>query len=70
MRPEGSLEIGWTFLAHAFSTVDEVVFVVHSGNVRSQRAVERLGAVRVGTEPDPDGRGDNVLFRLARPATP
>lgn len=54
-------------LAHAFATVDAVIFRVHSENYRSQRAVEKLGAVRTGTEVDPEGRGENVIFKLPRP---
>jgi hypothetical protein len=53
-------------LRHAFRSVDAVVFRVHSLNFRSQRAVEKLGAVRVGTEVDPHGRGENLVFRLGR----
>lgn len=52
-------------LGHAFQAVQHVVFVIHSDNVRSQRAVEHLGAVRVGVEADAHGRGDNVVFRLS-----
>jgi N-acetyltransferase len=33
-------------LAHAFASVRTVLFVVGTGNVRSQRAVEKLGATR------------------------
>ena len=55
-------------LAHAFQFVDAVLFRVHSGNRRSQRAVEKLGAVRVGIEPHPEGHGDNYVFRLCSPA--
>jgi RimJ/RimL family protein N-acetyltransferase len=35
-------------LTHAFRFVDRVLFIVGSQNVRSQRAVERIGAVRRG----------------------
>ena len=31
---------------------------------RSRRAVKKLGAVVVGTEPDVRGRGDSVVYRL------
>jgi RimJ/RimL family protein N-acetyltransferase len=51
-------------LQHAFGSVDAVIFRVHSENLRSQRAVEKLGAARVGTEIDPLGRGENCIFRL------
>jgi RimJ/RimL family protein N-acetyltransferase len=53
-------------LEHAFASVSTVVFTVHAGNVRSQRAVERLGAVRVGTEDDAHGHGANIVFHLTR----
>jgi N-acetyltransferase len=43
-------------LGHAFESVQTVVFVVHPDNVRSQRAVEKLGAVRAGERVD--GNGD------------
>jgi RimJ/RimL family protein N-acetyltransferase len=52
-------------LDHAFASVSTVLFTVHSDNVRSQRSVERLGAVRVGTEVDAHGRGTNIVFRLS-----
>lgn len=52
-------------LAHAFASVDTVVFLVHPGNVRSQRAVEKLGAVRAGERVD--GTGDvGVAYLLRR----
>lgn len=54
-------------LEHAFRSVDRVLFRVHSLNLRSQRAVEKLGAVRVRTEVDPHGRGENVVFQLSAP---
>lgn len=57
-------------LAHAFESVDTVVFKAHSENRRSRRAIEKLGAVLVGTEPDARGRGENVVYRLERPTSP
>jgi len=51
-------------LDHAFQYVDTVVFRVSTENLRSQKAVEKLGAIRVGIEPDAFGRGDNVLYHL------
>lgn len=36
-------------LRHAFRFVHSVIFVVGVGNLRSQRAVERIGAARAGT---------------------
>lgn len=57
-------------LRHAFRSVRAVVFRVHSLNMRSQRAVEKLGAVHVGTEVDQHGRGENHVFRLTRGRVP
>ena len=54
-------------LEHAFRSVDVVLFRVHALNLRSQRAVEKLGAVRVRSEVDPHGRGDNVVVELSAP---
>jgi RimJ/RimL family protein N-acetyltransferase len=46
-------------LGHAFRFVRNVVFLVHPDNIRSQRAVERLGAIRVGERVD--GAGNRSL---------
>jgi RimJ/RimL family protein N-acetyltransferase len=54
-------------LGHAFRFVRSVVFLIGTGNVRSQRAVERIGAVRVGTRAEPDGRVSYV-YRIEAPA--
>ena len=59
-------EIKRLMLSHAFDDVPEVIFTIHSDNLRSQRAVERLGAEHVGTEPDCHGRGQNRVYRLSR----
>lgn len=53
-------------LDHAFGSVDTVVFRVHGGNWRSQRAVEKLGAIRSATELDARGFGEVVVYRLGR----
>jgi len=43
-------------LDHAFRSVNRVIFVIGPDNRRSQRAVEKLGAVRTGTTTDAQGR--------------
>ena len=43
-------------LEHAFEWVDRVIFVIGPENRRSQRAVEKIGAVRAGLITDPQGR--------------
>ena len=37
-------------LAHAFTFVERVVFHVGASNIRSQRAMEKLGAIKTGEE--------------------
>jgi RimJ/RimL family protein N-acetyltransferase len=43
-------------LRHAFQFVTRVIFLIGPRNIRSQRAIEKLGAVRVGARPDAAGR--------------
>jgi N-acetyltransferase len=60
-------ELKRLMLEHAFRSVRAVTFRVHSENLRSRRAVEKLGATLVATEIDPHGRGENVVYRLSAP---
>jgi len=43
-------------LRHAFTFVDRVVFLVGSQNLRSQRAVEKIGGIRISSRRDGEGR--------------
>jgi N-acetyltransferase len=60
-------ELKELMLRHAFRFVDSVVFLVGPQNLRSQRSLEKIGAVRDG-ERTTDGR-TSLVFRLtaARP---
>jgi RimJ/RimL family protein N-acetyltransferase len=60
-------EIKRLMLRHAFRFVDSVVFRIGPHNLRSQRAVEKIGAVRVGSGPDGSGR-DSFTYRITAPA--
>ena len=51
-------------LLHAFTFVSHVIFLVGLDNIRSQRSVETIGGVRVGTRPDAGGR-DSYVYRIA-----
>lgn len=53
-------------LDHAFKFVDRVVFLVGPDNIRSQRAVEKIGGTRAGTRVI-DGR-ESLLFVLTAEA--
>ena len=52
-------------LDHAFRFVDRVHFIVGPANLRSQRAVEKLGAVRTGEREDHYGT-KSLVFTLER----
>lgn len=54
-------------LAHAFKFVESVVFLVGPDNVRSRRAVEKIGGVLDGSRPNGVGR-DSVLYRITASA--
>lgn len=47
-------------LRHAFKFVNSVIFLVGQQNLRSQKAVEKIGGVRVGSRPDGSGRNSFV----------
>jgi RimJ/RimL family protein N-acetyltransferase len=50
-------------LEHAFRCVDRVVFVIGPNNLRSRRAVEKIGGVLKGTTVDAAGR-ERLLYEL------
>ena len=53
-------------LHHAFQFVDHVIFVIGPQNLRSQRAVERIGAVLVGSRVMRDQ--ESVVYRITKPS--
>jgi N-acetyltransferase len=57
-------EMKQLMLRHAFKFVNRVIFLVGPRNLRSQRAVEKIGGVRVGTKPDGNGR-ENFVYQIA-----
>jgi RimJ/RimL family protein N-acetyltransferase len=59
-------ELKRLMLEHAFRFVDEVVFLVGPQNVRSQRALEKLGARRIADRRNDVGR-PSVAFAIGRP---
>ena len=53
-------------LRHAFTFVKSVIFLVGSHNVRSQKAMERIGGVRVGSRPD-GSRRNSFVYQITAP---
>jgi N-acetyltransferase len=54
-------------LRHAFQFVNAVVFLVGPRNLRSQKALEKIGGVRVGSRRDDGGR-DSIVYRITASA--
>lgn len=58
-------EMKQLMLQHAFRFVDRVIFVIGPQNVRSQRAVQQIGAVLVG--PLTVRGQESIVYRLVKP---
>ncbi|MGW1493968.1 GNAT family N-acetyltransferase [Streptomyces sp. NPDC002402] len=58
-------ELKELMLNHAFRFVSSVIFLVGPDNVRSQRAVEKIGGVRAGSRLDGSGQ-QSLLYRIYR----
>ena len=56
-------ELKQLMLRHAFGFVERVLFLVGPRNIRSQRAVEKIGGRRVGSRFDASGR-ESVIFEI------
>ena len=56
-------EMKQLMLRHAFRFVNSVIFLVGPQNVRSQKAVEKIGGVRVGSRSDAGGR-NSFIYRI------
>lgn len=56
-------EMKQLMLQHAFLFVNSVVLLVGPQNLRSQRAVEKIGGIRTGIRPDGGGR-DSIIYQI------
>ncbi|HXW89591.1 MAG TPA: GNAT family N-acetyltransferase [Terriglobales bacterium] len=54
-------------LRHAFTFVDRVVFLVGPENLRSQKALEKIGGVRNGSRRDGSGR-NSLVYQITASA--
>jgi RimJ/RimL family protein N-acetyltransferase len=52
-------------LEHAFNYVKSVIFLVGVHNIRSQRAVLKIGGIRIGTRPDDNGN-ESFVYQIAK----
>jgi N-acetyltransferase len=60
-------EMKQLMLRHAFRFVDHVVFVIGPKNLRSQKAIEKLGGARVGSRPDASGH-TSFVYQINAPS--
>jgi len=60
-------EMKQLMLRHAFQCVDRVLFLIGPNNIRSQRAIEKIGGVRVGSRSDGTGRS-SVVYEITSAA--
>ena len=54
-------------LRHAFRFVNSVIFLVGPQNLRSQKAVEKMGGVHAGSRRDASGR-DSIVYQITASA--
>ena len=54
-------------LDHAFRWVERVVFVIGTQNFRSQRAVEKIGGIRIAEMLDGDTGRESYVYEITRP---
>jgi len=60
-------EMKLLMLQHAFRFVEHVVFLVGPHNLRSQKAMEKIGGVRIGSRPDATGR-ESFVYQISAPS--
>src|SRR5438309_8484161 len=56
-------EMKQLMLRHAFQFVNSVIFLVGPQNLRSQRSMEKIGGVRVGSRLDGHGR-ESLVYQI------
>lgn len=54
-------EMKYLMLRHAFRSVNSVIFMIGPQNMRSQKAIEKIGGVRMPTR---SGRGDSLVYQI------
>jgi N-acetyltransferase len=66
---EYNRELKRLMLDHAFKFVERVVFIIGVTNFRSQKALEKIGGVRVGRREKADAQGnvvENFVYEIRR----
>ncbi|HYR76833.1 MAG TPA: GNAT family N-acetyltransferase [Pyrinomonadaceae bacterium] len=66
-------ELKQLMLDHAFKFVESVVFLIGATNVRSQKAIEKIGGVMTERREQTNADGEtvqNVVYQIKKPGTP
>jgi len=66
-------ELKHLMLGHAFKFVESVVFLIGATNVRSQKAIEKIGGVMTERREQTNADGEtvqNVVYQIKKPGTP
>ena len=58
-------EMKQLMLRHAFQYVNSVIFIIGARNLRSQKAIQKIGGVRGGSRIDKNGR-DNFVYQITK----
>jgi RimJ/RimL family protein N-acetyltransferase len=58
-------EMKQLMLQHAFQFVDSVLFLIGPQNIRSQRAIQKVGGVLVGSRVE--GDKESLVYRIVKP---
>jgi len=58
-------EMKQLMLRHAFQFVNSVIFSVGPENFRSQRAMEKIGGIRIGSRTDAAGR-TSLIYQITK----
>jgi len=58
-------EVKQLMIGHALHFVRRVIFVIGTQNIRSQRAIEKLGGLRIGSRPNVHG-GESFVYELTQ----
>jgi len=56
-------EMKHLMLRHAFKYVENVIFLIGPQNLRSQKAIEKIGGIRVGKRLDGSGR-ESLVYQI------
>ncbi|MBL7662587.1 GNAT family N-acetyltransferase [bacterium] len=58
-------ELKTLMLSHAFQFVEKVIFLIGPNNMRSRKAIQKIGASYLGKQVDPKGK-ESVVYQISK----